>query len=105
MAVVQMNELSRSAPQTIRGYSDKRIERYIPFPFPICSTWDLHSDNGITGATALDENGNQPAYLVLVDGQAQRSGERDPVPAGRSSCDGGPISSPGRMISGVPVAA
>jgi hypothetical protein len=37
---------------------------------------DLHSDdNNLTAETALDENGESPAYLVLVDGQAQRSGD------------------------------
>jgi hypothetical protein len=37
---------------------------------------ELHSDdNNLTGETALDENGESPAYLVLVDGQAQRAGD------------------------------
>jgi Protein of unknown function (DUF1554) len=35
----------------------------------------LHGDNNLNGETAIDENGNTPPYLVLVDGQAQRSGD------------------------------
>lgn len=35
----------------------------------------LHGDNNLTGETALHENGDTPAYLVLVDGAAQRSGD------------------------------
>jgi len=35
----------------------------------------LHGDNNLTGETAIDENGDTPAYLVMVDGQAQRAGD------------------------------
>lgn len=35
----------------------------------------LHGDNNLNGETAIDENGDTPPYLVLVDGQAQRSGD------------------------------
>lgn len=35
----------------------------------------LHGDNHLTNETALDENGDKPAYLMLVDGQAERSGD------------------------------
>ena len=36
---------------------------------------ELHGDNNLTAETALDENGDQPAYLVMVDGQPQRAGD------------------------------
>lgn len=36
---------------------------------------ELHGDNNITNETAIDENGDTPAYLVLVDGEAQRAGD------------------------------
>ena len=36
---------------------------------------ELHGDNNLTGETAIDENGDTPAYLVMVDGQAQRAGD------------------------------
>jgi hypothetical protein len=39
------------------------------------SVAELHGDNNITNETALDENGDTPAYLALVDGQAQRVGD------------------------------
>jgi hypothetical protein len=32
----------------------------------------LHGDNNLNGDTALDENGNQPGYLSMVDGEVQR---------------------------------
>jgi hypothetical protein len=35
----------------------------------------LHGENNLTGETAIDENGNTPAYLVMVDGAAQRAGD------------------------------
>jgi hypothetical protein len=35
----------------------------------------LHGDNGLTRETALDENGNMPPYLALVDGTPQRVGD------------------------------
>jgi hypothetical protein len=35
----------------------------------------LHGDNHLMRETALDENGNMPAYLVVVDGQPQRAGD------------------------------
>lgn len=35
----------------------------------------LHGDNNLTSETAIDENGDTPAYLVMVDGQAQRAGD------------------------------
>ena len=33
----------------------------------------LHGDNNITNETALDENGNLPAYLIEVDGEVVRA--------------------------------
>jgi hypothetical protein len=36
---------------------------------------ELHGDNNLTGETAIDENGDTPAYLVMVDGAAQRAGD------------------------------
>jgi hypothetical protein len=33
----------------------------------------LHSDNNINNQTAVDENGDLPDYLMLVDGAAERS--------------------------------
>ena len=39
------------------------------------SVAQLHGDNNLTAETALDENGDKPAYLVMVDGQAQRAGD------------------------------
>jgi len=36
---------------------------------------ELHGDNNITNETATDENGDTPAYLVLVDGAAERAGD------------------------------
>jgi hypothetical protein len=35
----------------------------------------LHGDNKLTRETALDENGNMPAYLLMVDGAPQRAGD------------------------------
>lgn len=35
----------------------------------------LHGDNNLTGETAIDENGDTPAYLIMVDGAAQRAGD------------------------------
>lgn len=35
----------------------------------------LHGDNNLNRNTAIDENGDTPAYLVVVDGQAQRAGD------------------------------
>ncbi len=32
---------------------------------------ELHGDNNITAATATDENGDTPVYLIVVDGEAQ----------------------------------
>lgn len=39
----------------------------------------LHGDNNLTNMTAIDENGDTPDYLVLVDGQAQRAVENSLV--------------------------
>jgi hypothetical protein len=36
---------------------------------------ELHGDNNLTGETAIDENGDTPAYLVMVDGAAERAGD------------------------------
>jgi len=36
---------------------------------------ELHGDNNLTAETAIDENGDTPAYLVMVDGAAQRAGD------------------------------
>ena len=36
---------------------------------------ELHGDNDLTAETAIDENGDTPDYLVMVDGQAQRAGD------------------------------
>jgi hypothetical protein len=36
---------------------------------------ELHGDNNISNTTALDENGDTPDYLVLVDGAAERAGD------------------------------
>lgn len=36
---------------------------------------DLHGDNNITNETAIDENGDTPDYLVLVDGTPERAVE------------------------------
>jgi hypothetical protein len=35
----------------------------------------LHGDNNLTNETALDENGDTPAYLEMVDGEPQRTGD------------------------------
>ena len=35
----------------------------------------LHGDNNLTAETAIDENGDTPAYLAMVDGQPQRVGD------------------------------
>jgi hypothetical protein len=39
------------------------------------SVEQLHGDNNLTAETAIDENGDTPAYLVMVDGQPQRAGD------------------------------
>jgi len=36
---------------------------------------NLHGDNNITNETAIDENGDTPDYLVLVDGTPERAVE------------------------------
>jgi hypothetical protein len=33
---------------------------------------ELHGDNNLNGETALDENGDTPGYLSMVDGEVQR---------------------------------
>jgi len=33
---------------------------------------ELHGDNNISNETAIDENGNTPGYLTMVDGEVQR---------------------------------
>ena len=36
---------------------------------------NLHGDNNLTGETAVDENGDTPDYLVMVDGTPERAVE------------------------------